>query len=366
MAADTDKAPGPPSPDQTRRRRGRALGALRRRIQKPALRVIGYGAFGYLLVRLIPDLRRAWGTLTELRWEWAVVVIGLEVLSEVGFVVSWRGVIDPENMLSNDGHGRGLSVRVAWAQLGAATVLPGGSVAGLGVGAWILHRLGMKSQAITERQFNLSFLNTAVSGFALVIFGVGMAVGVLSPGHGLALTLLPALGAAAGLVGAARAARGRVTFEGRLQGKHPKLSQSVTTLGQAVGDTKRLLFHRTGARVVAGSMMYLGCNALVLWASFFAIRAHPQPGIAVIMMAYVIGALGGSIPLPGSLGAAGGIAAMLVLYGVGHNAALVAVLVYGAASLVVPLVGGGIAYVGLRRSFGPMRPTIGRPGNSPQ
>jgi uncharacterized membrane protein YbhN (UPF0104 family) len=73
------------------------------------------------------------------------------------------------------------------------------------------------------------------------------------------------------------------------------------------------------------------------------------------MMAYVIGALGTSIPLPAGIGAAGGIAGMLILYGVGHQAAVAAVLIYEAVGLLVPLTGGGIAYLILRREFGPLQ-----------
>lgn len=72
-------------------------------------------------------------------------------------------------------------------------------------------------------------------------------------------------------------------------------------------------------------------------------------------MAYVIGALGGSIPLPAGIGAVGGIAGMLIVYGVGRNAAIAAVLLYEAVGLIVPLLGGGLAYVFLRREFGPMQ-----------
>jgi drug/metabolite transporter (DMT)-like permease len=51
----------------------------------------------------------------------------------------------------------------------------------------------------------------------------------------------------------------------------------------------------------------------------------------------------------------GGIAGMLILYGVGRNSAIVAVLLYEAVGLIVPLIGGGFAYLFLRREFGPMK-----------
>jgi uncharacterized membrane protein YbhN (UPF0104 family) len=94
---------------------------------------------------------------------------------------------------------------------------------------------------------------------------------------------------------------------------------------------------------------------LLLWAAFFAIHAHPVPGFAVVVMAYIIGALGGSIPLPAGIGAVGGIAGMLVVYGVGRDPAIAAVLLYEAVGLLVPLIGGAVAYLFLRREFGPMQ-----------
>jgi uncharacterized membrane protein YbhN (UPF0104 family) len=78
------------------------------------------------------------------------------------------------------------------------------------------------------------------------------------------------------------------------------------------------------------------------------------PSFAVVAMSYLIGALGGSIPLPANLGAVGGIAAMLIVFGVERNAAIAAVVLYQAIGFLVPLIGGGIAYLFLRREFGSM------------
>ena len=224
-------------------------------------------------------------------------------------------------------------------------VLPGGSLASIGVGAWILGHFGMPAKTIAERQFNLSFLNTAVSALALIVFGLGLAVGIF-PGEGnLLLTLLPAGAAALGIV-AVRAIAGRAAkYATRLQSRRPKVAASIVSLADAVTATGRILFHRGGLRSVLGAIGYLGFDVLVLWIAFSAIHAHPIPSFAVVMMAYVIGALGASIPLPAGIGAVGGIAGMLILYGVGHQAAVAAVLIYEAVGLLVPLTGGGIAYL---------------------
>jgi uncharacterized membrane protein YbhN (UPF0104 family) len=75
---------------------------------------------------------------------------------------------------------------------------------------------------------------------------------------------------------------------------------------------------------------------------------------AIVVIAYIIGALGGSIPLPASIGTIGGIAGMLIVYGVHHNPAVAAVLLHQAIGLLVPLAGGTIGYIIIRRKLGPI------------
>ncbi|MGP0037777.1 MAG: hypothetical protein ACLP4R_24885 [Solirubrobacteraceae bacterium] len=40
-------------------------------------------------------------------------------------------------------------------------------------------------------------------------------------------------------------------------------------------------------------------DLLILWLALLALHAHPSPASAVVLMAYIIGALGGSVPPPG-------------------------------------------------------------------
>jgi len=152
---------------------------------------------------------------------------------------------------------------------------------------------------------------------------------------------------AAALLIAHRAARSAE----RKPAKHARIAVAIGTLAQAVEDTRRLLVHRGSYTAVLGALVYLLFDVLVLWSAFIAIHAHPVPGFAVVVMAYIIGALGGSLPLPAGLGTIGGIVAVLILYGVDHDDAVAAVLLYQAIGLVVPLIGGGIAYAVLRRQL---------------
>jgi len=341
--------PTPASPRHSRW----ALTAAKGRLQRKALKLVGYLVFAYLVVRLIPGLSAALTSLEQVRWQWVLAACGLEVLSESGFVASWRAIVDPERLLSRDGRGERMDTRAAWAQLGGGMLVPGGSLSSVGVGAWILHRFGMPTRLVAERQFNLSFLNTAVDAFALIIFGVGLAIGIFPGEPNLALTLLPAGLAAIGIAAALLVARHAGAYAERTRSRHAKVAAFITALADAVEDTKRLLLHRAGLRSVLGALAYLGFDVLVLWSAFIAIHADPRPGFAVVLMAYIIGALGGSIPLPAGAGAIGGMVGMLILYGVGHNAAVATVILYQAVGQLVPLIGGGFAYLLLRRQFGP-------------
>jgi hypothetical protein len=230
----------------------------------------------------------------------------------------------------------------------------------------ILHRFGVPNKVIAEREFNLSFLNTAVDALALIVFGVGLATSILAGEPRLLLTVLPAAVAATGIAAALLIAPRASSHAARLQAKHPKIASALTTLANAVDDTERLLVHRGSWTSVLGVLAYLGFDVLVLWTAFLAIHAHPVPGFAIVIMAYIIGALGGSIPLPASIGTIGGIAGMLILYGVAHNAAIAAVLLHQAIGLLVPLTGGGIAYAILRRRVGPIIRAADSPGRGDQ
>ena len=97
-----------------------------------------------------------------------------------------------------------------------------------------------------------------------------------------------------------------------------------------------------------GLIGYLVFDVMVLWATFHAFSVVPP--LAIIWMGYLIGELGGLIPIPGGIGGVDlGLVGMLVLYHVSVGAATAAVLAYRAIALWVPAVVGAIAFVLLRR-----------------
>jgi uncharacterized membrane protein YbhN (UPF0104 family) len=326
------------------------LRAGERWLRKAGLRLVIYGIAAYLLVRLIPSLQEALEDLERPSWWWLAIMVALEVISESGFVVSFHAIVDPESRLGREGHGR-IDLRVAWAQLGAGMFIPGGSLSSFGAGTWLLHRLGMPLKLVAERQLTLSLLNTSVDAIALILTGPALAVGLLSGTNNLLLTVLPAAVAAVGLAGVLFVAARTRRRPDSTNPAHPRVAVAARTVANSIEDTRRVLSQRSGSRAVSGAVVYLLLDVLVLFFAFTAIHAHAAPTFGVVVMAYIIGALGGSIPLPAAVGTVGGMVGMFILYGVHRDTAVAAVLLYQAVGLLVPLIGGGIAYLLLHRDF---------------
>jgi len=331
-----------------------ALRHVKATLQRRALQIAGFLLVVYVVLKLIPALEQALHALQRASWQWVLALIAIEIVSEAGFVFAWGRVVDPDKTLDRGERGRRMDEHVAWLQLGGGLLLPGGAWGGVGAGAVVLHRFGMPTKVIAERQFNLSFLNTGIDALALVVAGVGLATGILSGEGNLLLTLLPAAVAGAAIIGAVLLAPRADGAAKRLHAKHGKVASALTTLAAAVEDTRRL-FHRGAWAPVAGGIAYLGFEVVVLWFAFRAVHANPIPAFPIVLMAYIIGAIGGSVPLPASAGTIGGVAGMLIVYGVAHNTALAAVLLHQAIGLMVPVIGGAIAYAIIRRRIGPIK-----------
>ena len=112
-------------------------------------------------------------------------------------------------------------------------------------------------------------------------------------------------------------------------------------------DARRLL--RTGNAGLLGALMWWGFDIAVLWACFEAFGAAPS--FAVITVAYFVGMLANTLPLPGGVGGVdGGMVGALIAFGVEPELALIAVLAYRGFAFWLPIVPGAVAYLGLRRT----------------
>jgi uncharacterized membrane protein YbhN (UPF0104 family) len=103
-------------------------------------------------------------------------------------------------------------------------------------------------------------------------------------------------------------------------------------------------------RIIFGAIGYWAFDNAVLWATFHAFGYEPD--IAIVLMGYLIGQLGGLLPIPGGIGGIdGGLIGTLIVYGAPAAVTAAAVLAYRIILFWLPLVVGGIAFLLLRRDM---------------
>jgi uncharacterized protein (TIRG00374 family) len=130
--------------------------------------------------------------------------------------------------------------------------------------------------------------------------------------------------------------------------KSAQVETALTALGDGVSEALHLLRTREPALGI-GAAGYMLFDVAVLGVCFTAF-ANDVPPVGVLLLAYLIGQLGGLLPLPGGIGGVdGGLIGTLVLYGASATDAAVAVLAYRGILLAVPALLGLPALAILRR-----------------
>jgi uncharacterized membrane protein YbhN (UPF0104 family) len=292
------------------------------------------GALGGLTVAVasLPGLGEVRNRLADAAPGWLVVAGALQVASCLAFVAAFRGVFCRRLPWR-------LSYQVGMAAQGTNVLLPSGGAGGLALAAWALRQAGMPLERLARRTVAFYVLTSSVNFFTAVVAGVALALA----GGALAWTAGPAVAAALVI--------GGVLAVPRLASR-PRTGRSGLVLGalsHGIRDAVSLV--RAGnPLVLAGAIGFMAFDLLALGAAFEAIGALPPLG--VLALAYVLGQLGGLVPLPGGVGGAdGGLIAALALYGTPLGAAAAAVLAYRAFQLGLPALLGALAVVRLPRAL---------------
>ena len=302
------------------------------------------------LVSLLPGLDSVRDAFAGARWEWLALAALLEVLSCLSYVLVFRAVFCPRTPWR-------ASYEIGAAELATNSVVSVGGAGGLALGAWILRRGGMPAALIARRTVAFFLVTSLANVAALLVAGTGLGTGVLPGAPGRALGWAPAaLGLAAVLVALAIPPAAR--FLARRIG-HASVEKALRALAAGVEEALALLRSRDPA-VIAGAAGYMLFDVAMLGVCFAAFGLEVPPA-GVLVMAYLIGQLGGLIPLPGGIGGVdGGLIGTLVLYGAGATAAATAVLAYRAVVLLLPLALGVPALRQVRRRLQAAVPPAGR------
>jgi uncharacterized membrane protein YbhN (UPF0104 family) len=207
----------------------------------------------------------------------------------------------------------------------------------------------MDPRRIARRSVAFFLIKSSVNFVAVVVVGVVMALGV-GPDKSAWLTVAPAVGATLVLIlvfSIARFPEGDV--DKSVSG--PKRWWAETRAALVTGTSEAGSILRTGnLAVIGGSIGYWAFDNAVLWATFHAFGISVP--ITILLMGYLIGQLGGLLPLPGGIGGIdGGLIGTLVVYGVSAAGATAAVLAYRVVLFWLPLVLGAGAFTDLRRNM---------------
>ncbi len=314
--------------------------------------IVSLAVFFALLAGLltgIPGLRSAADRITDASPSWVVAGIVLEALSCVGYMVLFDLVFSRL--------GRGLVSRLSLAELAMNSVVSVSGLAGIALGAWVLRSKGLSVERIAKRSVLIFVLTSAVNVGAVLVIGLPMWLGLLPGSRKALITLLPAaaaLGTIAGTIWLARWA-GREAWRRRLE--HGRKGVALTALSGGVADALTLI--RKHDWRLSGAVAYWLLDNLVLYACLASFGNAPS--FWAVAMAYLVGMLANSLPIPGGFVAVeGGLVGMLLLFGVRPAyQVLAAVVIYRAISLWVPAAIGSLAFLSLRREIGkPVTPAV--------
>jgi uncharacterized protein (TIRG00374 family) len=299
------------------------------------------------LLTAVPGLRSVAEILTDANAGWVALAIALELLSCAGYVVLFELVFGRL--------GARLSARLPLAELAVNSVVSLSGIGGIALGAWVLRSKGISVERIAKRSVLIFVLTSAVNVAAVVLIGIPMWLGLLPGSRNPLLTLLPAAFALATIVGTLALAAWARRIAGRRSLDHGRLAVAVTAVAGGVEEAVRLIRRREPR--LLGSVGYWLFDNLTLYACLAAF-GH-TPSFWVVSMAYLVGMLANSLPIPAGLVAVeGGLVGMLLLFGVRPAGVVVAAVVaYRAISLWVPATIGTLAFFSLRREIGkPLAP----------
>ena len=321
---------------------------MARRLALPAA-LIAAAAIGVLLgagqVHVFADTLRR---LEAIKPGWVAAGLAFESISLVGYVLLLSlvaGRVTPRIRIRE-------SAQITLAGAAATRLLPTAGAGGAALALWALRRTGLRS--VVAARTLLTFLVVLYSVFltAIIVSGALLALGLVHAQGPAAMGAIPAAGALVAIVACLVLARTRsrrsvatpVASASDVPGRLARVRAAAGHLADAVLDASRLV--RSRDRRLAGAAAYWIFDAAVVWTMLRAFGCAPP--VPVVALAYFVGQVANTLPVPGSV--SGGMAGVMVAFGVHPEVALPAVLAYRTIAIWLPLPAAIAAIAGLRSS----------------
>jgi len=260
---------------------------------------------------------------------WLAAACGIQLVGLAGAVVFVQAVFDELP--------RRLTWWQGWGMQGANAVLP--TAGSTGVSYWSVNAVGWSTYQFAERTAVMIVAPAAPNLVLIIVFGVGMGLGVFAGSGDWWLTWLPAVIA---FVVAAGAIAVAVWAEGLARRvKRQRVAQGITVVATGVTGTVAILRRRSWR--VIGTWVDLFGSIGVLWAALIAVGDHLP--FAIVAMGYLVGQIAQVVPVPGGIGAIdAGVTGALVLYGAPATLTTGGELISHGINLAIPIVTGVIAF----------------------
>ena len=371
---------GPPSTEPMSPAAASRLDALR--ALKPGQVILTVGVAVIVTTVLVLSIGRLAGftklgdTLSGATWGW----LGLCAIGQIGVFVGYAGAFRMSVAASGDllsdssspessGTGRGgepagepesrsspgvgvwYSIKVALAGFGLTQLVAAGGAAGMAFTFWVFRRLGFSKRSAMVQ---LITLNTAVYFVFGVLGWLGALVGLLDPAVPIAMALSWLAGFAAVIALAhwfihpARRARFDASEDSS------RLRRALAVGVSAAARVQEFTHTADGRRLLAWALLYWIGDLVSLWAALQAFGVTVS--VPAIVIAYVLGYLAQSVPIP--LIATGGVDAAttftLRAVGVPIEVALLGVVAHRVFAFWLPVIPGLWSATVLARSE--MRP----------
>jgi uncharacterized membrane protein YbhN (UPF0104 family) len=308
-------------------------------------------AIGAVAISALPGLDEVRRRLEGTELVWVAALVLAELGSCAGYLLVFRETFCSQMSWS-------LSYEIAMAELAANSLLPAGGAGGLALGVWALRQAGMPTAQIGRRTVAFFVVTSAANFFALIVVGLGVFAGLIAGRGSEALTVVPAVVTALGVLAVtlsprllrALGARGADADADadRWRGRVGLAMRAWLTTGADGVEQAIALLRGHSIGVIVGSFAYMAFDIAALGFGFAAVGQ--EPALGTLVLGYLIGQLGNLVPLPGGIGGTeGALIAVFALYGVNLTEATAAVLIYRLFQLTIPAVLGAPAFVMLRR-----------------
>jgi uncharacterized protein (TIRG00374 family) len=289
---------------------------------------------------------------------WLAAGVLLECVSLGGYMALFR-LLFSSNVVDI---GWRSSYQITMAGAVATKLLAAGGAGGIALTVWALRAAGLEPKIVARRMTSFELLLYGVFMLSLVIFGGGLAIGVLPGNSPEGLTVVPAIFGAVVIVlalamgfAADRAERWLARLGRRRKGPKSLLTKLATVPGTLHGGVETTIeVLRQPKPGLLGAVLYWAFDIATLWVGFRAFGAKPE--LAVLVIGYFVGQLANALPIPGGIGGVeGGMIGSFIAFGVNGSTAVLAVLAYRIISFWLPVLPGSIAYLQLRSTVAKWR-----------